>query len=45
MGKNLYAVECEVAGCNELCYYGSTVCNGCQDWPEHITIPKGDEEE
>ena len=31
MGKNLYAVECEVSGCNELCYYGSTVCSqGCE---------------
>ena len=29
MGKNLTATECEVAGCNELCYYGATVCNAC----------------
>ena len=45
MGKNLHVVECEVSGCNELSYYGSTVCNSCQDWPEHIMmIPKGEEE-
>mgnify|MGYP003634718009 FL=1 len=43
MGKNMYAKECEVAGCEELCYYGSTVCNSCQDWPEHIMmIPKNE---
>ena len=30
MGKNMTATECEEAGCEELCYYGSTVCNGCR---------------
>ena len=45
MGKNLYAVECEVAGCEELCYYGATVCNSCQVWPYHNPMFKGGEEE
>ena len=30
MGKNLHATECEVTDCEELCYYGSTICNGCR---------------
>lgn len=31
MGKNLHVTICEVTGCNELCYYGSTVCSqGCE---------------
>ena len=30
MGKNMTATECEVAGCEELCYYGATVCNDCK---------------
>ena len=30
MGKNMMATECEVAGCEELCYYGATVCNDCK---------------
>ncbi len=24
------ATECELTGCEELCYYGSTVCNDCR---------------
>ena len=27
----MYAIECEKAGCEELCYYGATVCNSCED--------------
>ena len=40
MGKNLHVVECEVSGCNELCYYGSTICSqGCeQEWSAQSVI-------
>lgn len=30
MGKNMHATECEIEDCEELCYYGSTVCNDCR---------------
>ena len=31
MGKNMMATICEKEGCEELCYYGSTVCNQCDE--------------
>ena len=33
MGKNLTATICENNDCEELCYYGATICNKCEDWP------------
>jgi len=44
MGKNLHTTICEKVNCENLCYYGSTVCNGCQDWPYHKPMLKGEEE-
>jgi len=41
MGKNMYVIECEKVNCENLCYYGATVCNNCQDWPYHKLIRKG----